>query len=134
MIKPIAVERWAEGSPERAYAEYVRAWQKRDFDEMINCCQQSWVADNANNDVDPTEILRLHSSLDVTEIVYIDPTHIDDHNADVVIDLTACVRLKNNGKQSVVVFYPRLVKESAPYTADAAGTWGVNPIAALRKR
>lgn len=131
MIAKINVSRWPEGTPERTYAEFVQAWQQKNFVEMLNKAQVSWCRDNTERSV--TEIQGMFSGLECECLLYIDPVESGSLNSAVIYDILACLRIKSGKVRKVVKFVPRLIKEDAEGKPDENGIWGVNPVSAFKK-
>jgi len=117
-IKP---ERYSEGSPERKYAEFVYAWQQRDFHAMAGCCQESFF----NNHDAPQDVMFNYFGLyRINKLICIDPVEREDDLPDIFYDVKALIEFVFNKKKMRKRMTARLVKEN--------GEWGVNPLSALR--
>ncbi|MBS4000791.1 MAG: hypothetical protein KGZ71_09955 [Desulfobulbaceae bacterium] len=114
----------AINTPERTAFDFLSAWRRKDYETMLKLCQITWVqtTDNAQqwlidafSQMDLKQ-LQIRSSRSAVNLVYV---HIK-------------VKFIIEGKTINSEFSIVTIRESAPYTPDVNGTWGVNPISIYR--
>lgn len=133
--KIIDVNRCPEGTPERTFLEFAKAWQDRDFGRMLDFCQKTWLETNHNATIG--NVSATFRGLDLLNLVYVERLTDEEMNKkglnpEVIADLKVCVKIKVGKKCKTKLFLPRLVKESGPYIADPNGQWGINPVSAFK--
>lgn len=135
--KPVDITMLPENTPERAYLEFAKAWQEKDYEGMLNACQQSWAIDYADATIKTLD--EAFRGVELVQLIYVDRIPTEEMrakglNLDVVADLKACVKIKIGGKTKIEVFLPRVICESGYQQPDPKGKWGVNPVSCFKKR
>jgi len=131
-VKKVNVNLYEEGTPESVYAHFLQAWQDRDFEGMLDYCQKYWVEGNS----DPLNEIKVRfEPFFIDCVLYIQDSERNDTNGlntDIVRDLLALIEINYEGKKLKKKFVPRLIKENDSCCPSVSGTWGVNPVSALR--
>lgn len=105
----------------REYAEFVKAWQERDFMEMSRHCQGAWL----DGQQKPEETLYNFFGLyRVNKLIHVEHPEREEDLPDVFEDIKALIEFSFQGKKVKKKMLARLAWEE--------GKWGVNPISALR--
>ncbi|OPZ85973.1 MAG: hypothetical protein BWY76_01172 [bacterium ADurb.Bin429] len=116
---------YAQGTPERAFAEYMAAWRAQDWTRMVRWTQATWRASDGQaaqtlatwND---WRQLRGYQVLQITRV------------SDVCVDIAyeCWVETSLTGPPTVkkITSSARLVRERGARQPSPQGTWGVNPI------
>jgi len=127
----------AINTPERAAYDFLSAWEQKDYDAMFKLCQITWVqtTDNAQQ-----WLIDTFSQMDLKrfEIRRSQSAHKNErdkakvNNSENLVYVYVKVRIFIVGKLVNSEFPIVTIRESAPYTPDVNGTWGANPISALR--
>lgn len=114
----------AINSPERIAFDFLSAWQRKDYEAMFKFCQSTWVktTENAQQWLNDTfsqmdlKQFQIRSSRSAVNLAYVH------------IKVRFIIEEKTINSEFPIV----TIRESAPYTPDVNGTWGVNPISALK--
>ncbi len=113
------------GSAERTLAEYVLAWKDQDWFGMADLATKTWLS----NESDPAASLA--AAYDFKTLLGFEVTSLDAVS-DVTSDVTFVVQYEAiTNEIATVQITAKVIKESAPFTTNAQGEWGVNPISAL---
>ncbi len=115
-------------SPERAFAEYLDAWYREDWDKMASWTQKTW----RSSEDDAAE--KLYFMYDFKELVGTQILH-NSNPDDISVKLTAKISywITSEGDVETKTIRAMVIRETAPYTPSAQGEWGVNPISTLRE-
>ncbi|MCD6099669.1 MAG: hypothetical protein J7K33_03700 [Candidatus Marinimicrobia bacterium] len=121
-IPKINAEQYPEHSPERALANYLLCWQKQDWNKILDYTQITWVSEST----DPTESIKNHclgrgKLLGASEIKRVGGTPY-------MAQVTAIIYYKWETDTFKQPIKANVICESAPYTPNLGGKWGVNPI------
>ncbi len=136
MVKPSDYE---SGTAERAFAEFLVAWKKKDWNSMADVSQKTWKS-SVNNAADG--IKDIFDIKDLLEAKIIKTNDVSDMTPDGqnAKDVTAQIRYSVGSEAGVMGFQmhtatvtARVVRESAPYKLDSNGEWGVNPTSVSRE-
>ena len=106
--------------PEKSVDNFLRTWKKKDFSEMENFIQKTWLAGTQLMSLD------IFKNLDVRSWKIQKSVKIGEACKDVIVNVT----FKQNGKRKLNI---RTLCEIAPYTPDLSGDWGVNPVSVMRR-
>jgi len=98
-------------------AEFLKACRVGDIRTMLEHSQLTWRSVMADTTQELTDLAK---ALSITEFEVI--------RVDIISNVLVRCVVKRGINQGEVT----LVKESAPYTPDEKGKWGVNPISAFR--
>lgn len=116
-----------QGSAERTLAEYISAWKNQDWDEMISFAQKTWLS----KETDPVGLLE--AWYDFKTLKGFKITNVKKVS-NVTTDVTCIVQYEAMTNQiSKKQIIARVIKETAAYTPNEQGQWGVNPISAIRE-
>lgn len=127
----------AINTPERIAFDFLSAWQRKDYEAMFKLCQSTWVktTENAQQWLIDTfsqmdlKRFEIHHSNNATKKEKILNTNTILGNLVYVhIKVKFIIEEKTINSEFPIV----TIRESAPYTPDVNGTWGVNPISALK--
>lgn len=134
MITKIKTEHFAEGTPERAMAEYLLCWQQCRWLDMCEYCQRSWVLQKQVGQPhfilkQALEVFRIRSLITIDNVTEPRKTGL---NEIIFQDLKARVEMRGPRGHKIVTLLPRVIIENDYGEPDAAGKWGVNPISAIR--
>ena len=125
MVNP---DSYPEGSPERAFAEFLSSWQKKDWNRMVKFTQKTWRNERKGN---PAEMLEAWYGLrDLLGAEIIKARRISD----VTRDITATLHYAIGSKVKTSTITARVIKETAPYSPSPKGEWGVNPLSTLKEK
>lgn len=107
--------------PFEILVDYFDAWQEKDWEKMLGCCQISW----REAQPDPIEDLKAwhDGRLIEAEILHIIPLS--------AVSMQGKVRIKyyiarNTPRETEI--YPMLICEKAPLLPAPEGEWGINPM------
>ncbi len=123
----IKAEEYPEGTAERALAEFVLLWKRRKWEALAEKCQVSWKAKGWGRP--HADLLRIQLAhyrlLDV---------RLGETKAitDVMKDIPITIDYEMGQGMAHTTLLARVICESAPFTPDAGGTWGVNPTSLVR--
>ena len=117
---------YATDSAEWALAEFLVGWKARDWNRMYQVTQLTW---RSSNDAQMISTLFGDKSLVGAEIT--NKSEADDLGGipapGAVVDFVVRISYQSIFGDKTKDFDVRVICETAPYTADAGGTWGVNP-------
>jgi len=121
---------FTKGDPRYTYACFIEAIIKKEWEEALNWCQITW----KKTTDEPIEMLKQYFyDYEVYECIYIKRSYsAKDINQDVICDIITMLQVKIKGVTVKRKFRPRLIKEMDVRKPDINGTWGVNPISALK--
>lgn len=121
-------------SPQTVLSEYLAAWVSCDWQAMFEKTQLTWQSNN-----DAGELKQLVSDMQLLDARIEDEVPISGLKNSLVRDISVTLEYKipfnKKGPKNQTItrnIVVRLIKETAPFKASDAGTWGVNPISALR--
>ena len=120
----IDISSYPEGSPERAFAEFLYAWQQKDWNRMVKFTQKTW----QSNQQDPAKYL--FNAFGFKNLLGAEITKKETiGEANIKIEAIIYYALgpeieKKKGTANIIC-------ETAPDTPDPNGEWGVNPISTL---
>jgi len=116
-----------QGSAERTLAEYMLAWKNQDWDKMASFAQKTWLS----NKTDPAGLLE--AWYDFKTLRGFEITNVKKVS-NVTTDITCIVQYEAVTNQiSKKQITARVIKETAAYTPNEQGQWGVNPTSAIRE-
>lgn len=124
----VSISDYQVDTPERALAEFLTAWEEKDWEEMANHTQLTW---RARLD-DPADVMRARSEFEElygAEIMNI--TYVSDVTADVEFKIYFDFLFPTSKDIQTETHVARIIKEDAPYSPSIEGTWGVNPLSIL---
>lgn len=119
--------RYADDTAERCLAEWLAAWLRRDWLAMLLRSQKTWRADCGP--ASPARwIEERFSPLRLRRARLCGTTAVSPvfRRAEADVDLK-----RADGSLITLRIRPNVIRESAPYSPSASGTWGVNPLSAL---
>ncbi len=118
---------YAAGSPERALAEFLAAWQRKNYGAMRKVCQATWLS----GQTDPENTLR-----DWFDIKTLLGAKIEgrDEDGDNAVKLSATISYAVGPDVQTHHIHVMVIKEERPYTPDQNGKWGVNPLSAIKEQ
>ena len=118
---------FSQGSAERTLSEYMLAWKNQDWDKMASFAQKIWLS----NETDPAGLLE--AWYDFKTLKGFEITNVKKIS-NVTTDITCIVQYEavtnQISKKQITV---RVIKETAAYTPNEQGQWGVNPTSAIRE-
>ena len=118
---------FSQGSAERTLSEYMLAWKNQDWDKMASFAQKTWLS----NETDPAGLLE--AWYDFKTLKGFEITNVKKIS-NVTTDITCIVQYEavtnQISKKQITV---RVIKETAAYTPNEQGQWGVNPTSAIRE-
>ncbi|MHC1583295.1 MAG: hypothetical protein ACXQTM_01465 [Methanosarcinales archaeon] len=123
----VSADSYSANSPERAFAEFLISWQKKDWDRMVEATEITWRSGEKN----PAEMLEAWYGFKDLLGAEITKQSI---NSDVSADITATVYYRFGSKIEKKAITARVIREVAPYTPSSNGEWGVNPVSTLREK
>jgi len=116
-----------QGSAERTLAEYMLAWKNQDWDKMASFAQKTWLS----NKTDTAGLLE--AWYDFKTLRGFEITNVKKVS-NVTNDITCIVQYEAVTNQiSKKQIIARVIKETAAYTPNEQGQWGVNPTSAIRE-
>jgi len=116
-----------QGSAERTLAEYISAWKNQDWDKMASFAQKTWIS----NETEPAGLLE--AWYDFKTLKGFEITNAEKVS-NVTTDITCIVQYEAVTNQiSKKQITARVIKETAAYTPNEQGQWGVNPTSAIRE-
>jgi len=114
-------------SAERTLAEYMLAWENQDWDKMASFAQKTWLS-NKTDSAGLLEAWHDFKNLKGFEITNVKKV------SNVTTDITCIVQYEAVTNQiSKKQITARVIKETAAYTPNEQGQWGVNPTSAIRE-
>ncbi len=120
-----------ENTPKKTVINFLKCWQKRNFKKMIEFTQLTWKLEKGK---DAKQFLR--DFYGIKNLIYFDilkektPSGFE---VGIVKDIEIFIKYKlPNGIQKKKIT-ARIICEAGPYQASKDGTWGMNPIGALRE-
>lgn len=137
------------GSAEATLAEFIVRWKKRKWESLPEVCQVSWAkkqwgkphADLLRMQLASFRLIdarlgqpRVVESVSVAGQVVskMDPTHEPSSVGSVAVDIPITIDYTFSNGVRTVTLLARVICESAPFTPDVNGTWGVNPTSLAR--
>jgi hypothetical protein len=115
------------GSAERAFAEFMISWQKKDWGKMMKFTQKTWKSSQTN----PPEMLEAWYS-------YRDLLGVKINNkisvSNVTEDITATIYYTFGSEIKTKIITARIIREVAPFKPSTNGEWGVNPTSTLAEK
>ena len=124
------IERNQMNAPEKILWEFLDCWKEKNFKKMVDFVQITWKSDHTERGNEPKEILKNlygHKKLIYFEIKNRKSTQ------EVFVDIRVIIKYKFLNKIFVKKIIPRIICEIEAYQLSNEGTWGVNPIGALRE-
>jgi hypothetical protein len=116
-----------QGSAERTLAEYMLAWKNQEWDKMASFAQKTWLS-NKTDSAGLLEAWYDFKTLKGFEISNVKKV------SNVTTDITCIVQYEAVTNQiSKKQITARVIKETAAYTPNEQGQWGVNPTSAIRE-
>lgn len=113
-------------SPERALAEFLVSWQRKDWNRMIRFTQKTWCSVQKN----PAETLNAwYGFKDLLGAEIKDKSIVSN----VFVDIKATFYYAIGSEVQKKTITATLVREVAPYTPSPQGVWGVNPTSTLKE-
>jgi len=112
---------FAEGSPQRALVEFIKAWAEADFDGMLAQTQLTWRATVPS----PKELLKAMFRFKPVRVRVLEESLKNDvvYEAEVSVEFfLARSVIKAN------TLTAKVICEKEPLFPSADGTWGVNPV------
>ena len=108
-------------------AEWAQDWKNQNWQQMVTVSQKTWVSDQS----DPAGALESQFGFKTLKGFKITGT---SPVSSVMTDVTFLVYYEATTNQiDEKQITARVIKESAAETPSTQGTWGVNPISALRE-
>ena len=105
---------------EETIKEFLRAWQKQNYSKMYDLCQITWKSKHNRSKLKSM----LHKRIVGFEIQSIDV----NPNVPTVADISVKVKISGKVKHLTI----RMIQEVGVRMSSVKGTWGVNPISALK--
>jgi len=99
---------------------YLKAWKDKDFDKMFELCQLTWK--------DGKKVIGLKNFIGINDLA--DYKIISSTTKSSVLRVFAVELYFTNGSAFAAVV--NVICEDAPYKTATFGTWGVNPVSALK--
>ena len=114
------------GTPERALAEFLTAWQQRDFTRLAQFTDITW------KHTDPAPVQALHkqfspASLLGARIVGPGQDEWSPTPTENIVNLKMFLRYRSSTGLHTQTLSATVMRELRPYIQDRRGTWGVNP-------
>ena len=120
-----------KNTPQEAATNFLKCWKKRNFKKMIEFTQLTWKSDKGESAKDFLENVYGFKRLIHFEILK-EKTPPEFSEA-IVKDIEIFIKYKLSNEIRNKKITARAICESAPYEANKNGTWGINPIGALRE-
>lgn len=111
-------------TPEFVLASYMSAWRDQDWAKMAGFTQLTW------QQGEQSPAVTLENMFSITNLKGFKILQ-SINTSDVIMDINFEVQTTIGDVTEIKQGKARLIKESAPYKSDKAGTWGVNPISAI---
>jgi len=117
-------------APEKILMEFLDCWKEGNFMKMVDFVQITWKSDHIEKGNEPKEILE--NLYGHKKLIYFE---IKDRNLtqEVFVDIRVIIKYKFQDKIFIKKITPRIICEKDAYQPSNEGTWGVNPIGALRE-
>lgn len=128
MENMIKTDEYAEGSAERALAEFAAMWKKRKWNDLGSKCQITWAQQKGTAKM-PAELRARFGIYRLVDAHIGETINISDVTKD--IPITIDYEFRNGVAHKTLL--ARVICESGPFVPDVAGTWGVNPTSMLRE-
>ena len=120
----VSANSYSVGSKERAFAEFLISWQKKDWRRMVKFTQKTWSSGENN----PAEMLEAwYGFKDLLGAKITKKTSVSN----VTVDITATIYYAFGAEIKTKVITARVIREDAPFKPSTNGEWGVNPISTL---
>jgi hypothetical protein len=131
--KKIDLKQHAEDKAKTNLAKFINAWGNKNWITMLTLCQRTWAKDNGIE-----KLKAFYKDKVLVSAKIGDSVPVGHLNGEVVKDFQVMISYKmplwsadrKTHKETLVA---RVICETAPYTADKLGEWGVNPVSTLRK-
>jgi len=107
--------------PEKILNEFMKTWREKDFFKMENYIQKTWL--DGPKTMDLKEVFGI---INVKSWKILKSVKVGQACKDMIVN----VIFNKSNKRKLRI---RMICETAPYTPDLAGDWGVNPISVLRR-
>lgn len=117
-------------APEIALMGFLECWKKKNFKKMVQFVQITWKSDHIERRNNPKEILR--NLYGKKKLMYFE-IKSRKKIQEVFVDIEVIIKYKLPEGNFIKKIIPRIICENGPYEASKDGTWGVNPIGALRE-
>ena len=119
-----------ENTPEKTLMGFLECWKNEHFKKMVEFVQITWKSDHIERGNKPKEILEeLYGG---KKLIYFEIKSRKD-TQEVFVDIEVVIKYKILKLIFTKKIIPRIICETGPYQANKNGTWGVNPIGALRE-
>jgi len=119
-----------KNDPRYIYACFIEAIIRKDYKFALDYCQITWRETTDN----PIEMLKQYfDEMNIKECIYIKRSNTEKKrglNPDVVCDIITMLKIGIDGVTRK--YRPRLIKEIGIRQPRKDGTWGVNPISAIK--
>ncbi len=117
-------------APEKILMEFLDCWKNGNFKKMANFVQITWKSDHVEKGNEPKEILK--NLYGYKKLIYFEIKNRKE-TQEVFVDIGVIIKYKLLNKIYVKKIIPRIICEIEAYQPSNEGTWGVNPIGALRE-
>ncbi|MBA7543617.1 hypothetical protein ES705_35952 [subsurface metagenome] len=116
-----------QGSAECTLAEYIPAWKNQDWNRMVSFAQKTWLS----KEKDPAGLLEAWYDFKTLKGFKItDAKKVSNATTDVACIVQYEAMTNQISKKQIIA---RVIKETAAYTPNEQGQWGVNPLSAIRE-
>lgn len=116
---------YKSGTPERTLAEFLAAWQQKNYSHMATTCQLTWLANNPN----PSDGLK--GMFDTFDILGAKIHGRDSENpSGCSVQISATIKWAAGPEVKTHELHVMVIRESGPYSPNPNGKWGVNPVSA----
>lgn len=120
----VRADSYSVGSKERAFAEFLISWQKKNWSRMVKFTQKTWSSGESN----PAETLEAwYGFKDLLGAKITKKTA----ESNVAVDITATIYYAFGSEIKTKSITARVIREVAPYKPSPKGEWGVNPISTI---
>ena len=119
-----------ENISEKTLFNFLECWKNRQFKKMIEFLQITWKSEHEKKGTDIKDLLK-ESLFGFKELICFEIKAIQPQG--IFVDIEVIIKYKFQEKTFTKKIKPRIICETEPYQPSEKGTWGVNPISALRE-
>lgn len=108
---------------EKSVNQFMQAWREKDFSDMQNYLQKTWLAGPRLMSLEGTL-----GSVDIKSWKIQKTKRIGEACKDAIVNVT----FKQNGTKNKRKLNIRAICEIPPHIPDISGEWGINPVSVMR--
>jgi len=117
-----------ENTPEKTLENFLTCWKDRNFSKMVKFTQITWRTEKGNKAAKQF----LKDFYGIKKLIFFEIKNRKQTH-EVFVDIEVIIKYKRPSGIFNKKFTARIICEIEPYQASKNGTWGVNPIGALRE-